>query len=109
MGWLYLLAAGLAEIVFAAMIPRTDGFTRIWPTVVCLGFAAVSLYLLSTATRMIPIGTAYAIWVGIGTFGTAIYGILILNEDRSLPRILCFMLIVSGIVGLKLLDSYSTS
>lgn len=102
MGWLYLVAAGFAEIIYAAAIPKTEGFTRLLPSLFCICFIGVSMYLLSLATRTIPIGTAYAVWVGIGAVGTAVYGILALGEDRSFMRIACFALIIAGIVGLKL-------
>lgn len=104
MGWLYLLLAGTAEIVYAAAMPRTEGFTRLGSSLFCALFIVASMVLLAQATRTIPIGTAYAVWVGIGAVGTAIYGILVLGEDRSLLRILCFVLILAGIVGLKLLS-----
>lgn len=107
MGWFFLVLAGAAEIIYAAIIPRTDGFTRIGPSAICIGFIAASMYLLSLATRTIPIGTAYAVWVGIGAVGTAIYGIVALGEDKSLPRLLCFVLIIAGIVGLKMLSAKS--
>lgn len=105
MGWLYLILAGCAEVVYAAMMPRTNGFTNLWPSLFCVTFIALSMYLLSLAVRTIPIGTAYAIWVGIGALGTAIYGMYFLGEDKNLLRIFCFMLILAGIIGLKLLHS----
>lgn len=104
MGWVFLVAAGICEIFYAAAMPRTDGFTRLWPSLFCATFIALSMYLLSLAARSIPIGTAYAVWVGIGAVGTAAYGILALGEDNSLLRMLCFALIVAGIAGLKLLS-----
>lgn len=103
MGWAYLIAAGLCEIFYAAAMPRTDGFTRLGPSLFCLAFIAASMYLLSLATRTIPVGTAYAVWVGIGALGTAVYGMAMLGEDRSVARMACFGLILAGIVGLKLL------
>lgn len=105
MGWIYLLLAGTAEIFYAAAMPKTDGFTRLGPSLFAIFFIAASMYLLSLATRTIPIGTAYAVWVGIGAVGTAAYGMIALGEDRSLLRMLCFILIIAGIVGLKLLSS----
>lgn len=102
---MYLMLAGVCEIFYAAAMPQTDGFTKIGPSVCCVVFIALSMYLLSLATRTIPIGTAYAVWVGIGGVGTAIYGMLMLGEDRSLLRVLCFVLILAGIVGLKLLST----
>ncbi len=103
MSWVFLIAAGLCEILYAAAMPRTEGFTRLWPSLFCGAFIAASMYLLSLATRTIPVGTAYAVWVGIGAVGTAIYGMLTLGEDRSMARMACFGLIIMGIVGLKFL------
>ena len=105
MGWVYLVAAGVCEIFYAAAMPRTDGFTRLWPSVFCGVFIALSMYLLSLATLSIPVGTAYAVWVGIGAVGTAVYGVVVLGEDSSVLRVLCFGLIIAGIVGLKLLSA----
>ena len=104
MSWFYLIAAGLCEIFYAAAMPRTAGFTKLWPSLFCGAFIAASMYLLSLATRTIPVGTAYAVWVGIGAVGTAAYGMLFLGEDRSLARMACFGLIIMGIVGLKFLS-----
>lgn len=105
MGWFFLILAGVCEVFYAAAMPRTDGFTRLWPSVFCVIFIAASMYLISLATRTIPLGTAYAVWVGIGAIGTAAYGVLALGEDRSALRMLCFFLILAGIVGLKLVSS----
>ncbi|MFN3616335.1 MAG: DMT family transporter [Rubrimonas sp.] len=102
MGWIYLVMAGAAEIVYAAAMPRTDGFTRLGPSLFAVFFICASMYLLSLAARTIPLGTAYAVWVGIGAVGTAAYGVIALGEDRSVLRLLCFVLIIAGIVGLKL-------
>ncbi len=104
MNWVFLITAGLCEIFYAAAMPRTEGFTRLWPSLFCFGFIAASMYLLSLATRSIPVGTAYAVWVGIGAVGTAAYGMLFLGEDGSLARMACFGLIIMGIVGLKFLS-----
>lgn len=101
-GWWLLVAAGLSEICYAAVIPRTEGFTRLWPTLYCGCFIALSLYLLAMAVRTLPVGTAYAVWVGIGAVGTAIYGIAFLGEAASAGRIACLLLIVAGVTGLKL-------
>ena len=105
MAWIYLALAGLGEIVWASLMPRTEGFTKLVPSLVCLAFIAISLYLLSVASRSLPIGTAYAVWVGIGAMGTALYGMALLGEDRSLGRILCLLLILAGAIGLKMLAS----
>ncbi|MBT2581642.1 multidrug efflux SMR transporter [Planococcus sp. ISL-109] len=102
MGWIYLLCAGAAEIVYAATMPKTNGFTKLAPSLFAIFFIAVSMYLLSLSTRTIPIGTAYAIWVGIGAVGTAIYGMAMLGEEKNIAKMICLMFIVFGIVGLKL-------
>jgi len=101
-GWWLLLAAGVCEVFWAAAIARTEGFTRVWPSVYCGVFIALSLYLLSLSMRTLPVGTAYAVWVGVGAVGTALYGIVFLGETASPPRLVCLMLIVAGVAGLKL-------
>ena len=103
-GWGFLLCAGIAEICYAAVIPRTQGFTRLWPTLYCASFIILSLYLLALAMRTLPVGTAYAVWVGIGAVGTAIYGMWALDEPTHIARIACLALIVGGVVGLKLVS-----
>ena len=105
-GSMYLVIAGIAEVFYAASMLRTEGFTRIYPSIFCLTFIGVSMYFLSLATRTIPVGTAYAVWVGIGALGTAAYGIIYLNEDKGLLRIACFGLILAGIIGLKILAGH---
>lgn len=105
MGWFYLVLAGACEVFYAAAMPRTDGFTKLGPSLFCLVFIGASMYLLSLATRTVPLGTAYAVWVGIGAIGTAAYGVVALGEDRSLARLFCFFLILAGIVGLKLVST----
>src|SRR5690349_6498439 len=104
MGWIYLVLAGLAEVFYATAMPRTDGFTKLGPSLYCIAFIGVSMYFLSLATRTVPLGTAYAVWVGIGALGTAAYGVAVLGEDRSLARMACFFLILAGIIGLKLVS-----
>ncbi len=104
MDWIYVIVAGIVEIVYAAAMPKTNGFTVFWPSLFCIFFIGLSMYLLSLATRTLPIGTAYAVWVGIGTIGTAVYGIVMLGEDSSPIRILCLALILCGIIGLKKLS-----
>ena len=101
-GWMYLVIAGIAEVFYAASMLRTEGFTRIYPSIFCLTFIGVSMYFLSLATRTIPVGTAYAVWTGIGAVGAAITGILLLGESASPARLLSLGLIVAGIIGLKL-------
>jgi quaternary ammonium compound-resistance protein SugE len=100
--WLCLVVAGLFEIVWAIWIQRTEGFRRPFPTAITLAAMLVSFYLLARAVRDLPIGTAYAVWTGIGAAGVALYGIVVLGEAASLPRILCLSLIVAGTLGLKL-------
>ncbi|MBQ5964010.1 quaternary ammonium compound efflux SMR transporter SugE [Massilia sp. ZL223] len=102
MVWLSLFAAGLFEIVWAIGLKYTDGFTRLWPTVGTLAAMALSIALLGYALKTLPVGTAYAIWTGIGAVGTAIAGMVFLGESASLARIACIALIGAGIVGLKL-------
>lgn len=102
MPWFYLVLAGLSEIVWAIGIKYTNGWTRLWPAVLTVLAMIVSFYLLSLALKQIPIGTAYAVWTGIGTIGTVIYGIIWLREPADILRIVCILLIITGIAGLKL-------
>lgn len=102
---MYLVIAGIAEVFYAASMLRTEGFTRSTP-VFLPDIYRCEHVLLSTATRTIPVGTAYAVWVGIGALGTAAYGIIYLNEDKGLLRIACFGLILAGIIGLKILAGH---
>ncbi len=102
MAWLFLVGAGLFEIGWAVGLKYTDGFTRLWPTAATIALMAVSLGLLGLALRSLPLGTAYAIWTGIGTIGTVILGIMLFGEAAGAMRLACIGLIVGGIVGLKL-------
>lgn len=101
-GWGYLIFAGVCEVLYASIIPRTEGFTRLWPSLYCGFFLALSIYLLSLAVRELPLGLAYAVWVGIGTLGTVAYGSLFLGEALGVLKGLCLLMIIGGIVGLKL-------
>lgn len=101
MAWIYLLLAGLFEIGFALGLKYTEGFTRLWPSVGTVVSAAISLWLLTQALRAIPVGTAYAIWTGIGAVGVAVMGIALFSESASPARLLCIALIVVGVIGLK--------
>ena len=103
MAWIYLLLAGVFEIGFAIGLKYTEGFTRLWPSVMTVIAAAISLWLLTQALRAIPVGTAYAIWTGIGAVGVAILGMVLFGEPRGIARIASILLIVAGIAGLKLL------
>ncbi|OYT68615.1 MAG: hypothetical protein CFK49_00985 [Armatimonadetes bacterium JP3_11] len=102
MAWLFLLIAGLLEIVWATALKFSNGFTRLTPTIVALTTAWASFWFLSLAIRKIPIGTAYAVWVGIGAVGVAIVGIFWFKEPRDFWRLFFIGLIVIGVVGLKL-------
>ena len=102
MPWLTLLVAGLLEVVWAVGLKYTEGFTRLVPSAITLVAMAASVLLLGIAMRNLPLGTAYAVWTGIGTVGTAIVGMLLLGEPAGALRIACIGLIVLGIVGLKL-------
>jgi quaternary ammonium compound-resistance protein SugE len=102
MTWICLVLAGLMEIVWAVGLKYTDGFTRLVPTALTLAAMAASVGLLGLALRQLPLGTAYAIWTGIGTVGTVIYGIVVLHEPASAIRLGCISMIIAGIVGLKL-------
>ena len=102
MAWLYLFVAGVFETAWAIGLKYSAGFTKFGPSVFTVIAMMVSLYLLALALRTIPVGTGYAVWTGIGTVGAAILGILLFNESREIARILCILLIVAGIIGLKL-------
>jgi quaternary ammonium compound-resistance protein SugE len=104
MAWVYLVAAGLLEIIWAIGLKYTEGFTRLTPSVVTITAMAVSVALLGIALRDLPVGTGYAIWTGIGTVGTAVLGIWLFNEPATAFRLASIGLIVAGIVGLKLLS-----
>lgn len=102
MPWVVLLLAGLLEIVWAVGLKYTEGFTRFWPSVGTAAALLGSLGLLGVALRSLPLGTAYAVWTGIGAVGTAIAGIVLFREPVTVARMLCLSLIVAGILGLKL-------
>lgn len=104
MAWLWLTLAGLFEIAWALGIKRTEGFTRLGPSVYTLATMIASFYLLSIAVTKLPIGTAYAVWTGIGAAGTAILGMILFSEPATAGRMLCIALIVAGILGLKVLS-----
>ena len=102
MSWMILVLAGLFEIGWAIGLKYTEGFTRLWPSLATISAMAVSLGLLGLAMKTLPVGTAYAVWVGVGAVGTAILGIFLLGEPANPGRLLSLALIVAGIVGLKL-------
>ncbi|QBQ53477.1 quaternary ammonium compound efflux SMR transporter SugE [Nitrosococcus wardiae] len=102
MAWVNLVVAGLLEIIWAIGLKYTEGFTRLWPSIFTVAAMIASFYFLSQALKIIPIGTGYAIWTGIGVAGTTILGIILFSESAALPRLGCIALIVIGIMGLKL-------
>lgn len=105
MSWTYLFIAGLCEIAWAVGLKYTEGFTRPLPSVLVGAAMVASMGLLGLAVRQLPIGTAYAVWTGIGTLGAAIFGMVVLGESAGVLRLCCIGLIAAGIAGLKLLPA----
>jgi quaternary ammonium compound-resistance protein SugE len=108
MHWVVLFVAGLFEIAWAIGLKYTEGFSKLWPSVFTIVCMIISMGLLAYAVKHLPIGTAYAIWTGIGAVGTAVLGIILFNESKELVRIFFILLIVVGIVGLKLFSGQSS-
>lgn len=102
MAWLILFAAGLCEIGWAVGLKYTDGFSRLWPSLFTVTSMVVSLILLGMAMRSLPLGTAYAVWTGIGAVGAVVLGIVLFKEPATAARLICVGLIVAGVLGLKL-------
>lgn len=102
MPWIILVLAGLFEIGWAIGLKYTEGFTKLWPTVGTVAAMAISVGLLGVAMKSLPVGTAYAIWVGVGAVGTVILGIVLLNEPVNAMRVISIGLIIAGLIGLKL-------
>ena len=102
MAWVYLLIAGLLEIVWAYFMKQSAGFTRLWPSVATLGFMAVSFALLSISMKTLPMGTAYVVWTGIGAVGAFIVGVVFLQEHLSPLRVLAALLVLAGLVIFRL-------
>lgn len=102
MAWILLLIAGLLEVVWAFFMKQSAGFTRLWPSILTLGFMGLSFALLSVSMKTLPLGTAYMIWTGIGAVGAFVVGVAVLNEQISLMRVMAAALIVGGIVLMKL-------
>jgi quaternary ammonium compound-resistance protein SugE len=102
--WLYLLVAGLLEVVWAIGLKYTDGFSRPLPSAVTVAAMIGSVWLLALALKTIPVGTGYAVWVGIGAVGTALLGIVLFAEPATAARLACIGLVVAGVVGLKLVS-----
>ena len=105
--WALLIVAGAFEIAWIWTLKMTDGYTRLWPTLATIPLALCSTGLLAMAMKGLPMGTAYAIWVGIGAVGAVMIGIFMYNEPATLLRFLCIALIVAGIIGLKLVSDSS--
>jgi quaternary ammonium compound-resistance protein SugE len=102
MSWLFLLIAGPLEVGWAIGLKYTEGFSRLWPSVLTIAAMILSLAFLGLALKALPVGTAYAVWTGIGAIGTVILGIYLFNEPATAARLACIGLILAGIVGLKL-------
>jgi quaternary ammonium compound-resistance protein SugE len=105
MAWVLLVIAGLFEVGWAIGLKYTEGFTKFWPTVGTLAAMAISLGLLGLAMKSLPVGTSYAVWVGVGAVGTALLGIVLFGESATTGRLVSLGLIVAGIIGLKLASS----
>lgn len=101
--WGLLMVAGLLEVVWAVGMKSTEGFTRLWPSVIVTAVAFASFWLLGLAMKVLPVGTAYAVWVGIGAAGAALVGMALYQEPATALRLVCIALILAGVVGLKLL------
>ncbi len=102
MAWVYLIIAGIFEVVWAIGLKYSNGFTKLVPSLITIGGMLISFYLLSLAIKTIPLGTAYAVWTGIGVLGTVVLGIILFGEPAGVLRIVFIVLILTGILGLKL-------
>lgn len=109
MAWIYLIIAGLFETVWAVALKYSESFTKLWPSVITVIAMALSIYLLAIALKTLPLGTAYAIWTGIGALGAVLYGIIVFGESRSMLRIIFLIMILGGIVGLKVTSTTNNS
>lgn len=106
MAWILLFSAGFVEIVFALSLKYNEGFTKLWPSVVTAISGAGSFYLLMLAIKTLPLGTAYAVWTGMGAVGVATLGIILFKESADWYRLASILLVIVGIIGLKLTDSH---
>ncbi|WP_019808406.1 DMT family transporter [Saccharomonospora halophila] len=104
MAWTLLVIAASLEVVWALALDRSDGFTRLWPSILGISVAVLSFVLLTLALRGLHVGTAYAVWVGLGAVGVAVAGMLVAGEPASLARLSFLALIITGVVGLRLVD-----
>jgi len=109
MAWVYLTIAGFFECGWAIGLKYTEGFSRLWPSVFTVLAMIVSFQLLSLSMKSIPVGTAYAVWTGIGAVGVALLGMALFGESREFMRIVCILLIVCGVIGLKVFSGDATS
>ena len=108
MAWVYLLIAGLFEIVWAYFMKQSEGFTRLWPSLLTLAFMGVSFALLSLAMKSLPMGTAYVIWTGIGAVGAFVVGVVLLGESLTLMRVVAALFVITGLVIFRLAPSGSS-
>ncbi|MDF2520968.1 MAG: putative small multidrug resistance protein [Clostridia bacterium] len=106
MEWFYLVVAGVFEVGWAIGLKYSQGFTKILPTIATIIGMAASFYFLSLSLKSLPLGTAYAIWTGIGTIGTVLLGVILFKEPFNIMRIVCIILIISGVIGLKLISNH---
>lgn len=106
MPWVIIFVAGLLEVLWALMLKQSEGFTKPAPTIVFFISLALSMFMLSVALRSLPVGTAYAVWTGIGAAGTAILGMLLLGESRDVLKLISLAMLVCGIIGLRLTSSH---
>lgn len=109
MAWVFLAIAGLFECGWAIGLKYTEGFSRLWPSIFTILAMVVSFQLLSLSMKSIPVGTAYAVWTGIGAVGVALLGMVLFGESREFMRIVCILLIVSGVLGLKVFSGGAAS
>jgi quaternary ammonium compound-resistance protein SugE len=109
MHWIILFVAGLFEVAWAIGLKYTEGFSKLWPSVFTIACMIISMALLAYAVKQLPIGTAYAVWTGIGAIGTAVLGIILFDESKELIRIFFIFLIITGIVGLKIFSGHSSA
>ena len=105
MAWVYLIIAGIFEVVWAIGLKYSHGFSKLYPSLITIAGMLISFYLLSLATKSLPLGTAYAIWTGIGALGAVLLGIVLFNEPLNFARIIFLCLILIGIIGLKITTS----
>lgn len=109
MAWIYLFLAGIFEVVWAIALKYSNGFSKLWPSVITTVGMAISIYFLAQALKSLPIGIAYAVWTGIGAIGTVILGMILFDESKDLIKIVFILFIVAGIVGLKIFSGNSAS